>query len=373
MLFIQKYDETVLPEEFHYINNICAILYDQIVDIYRYADYEKFNTHKVFFDNKFKRDDVNSFKSEDELINFLLENKIYEELNDVLSKKIASAVISDFSHFVYEAISAAQKCKVTVAFSLLRKPFTDELTILERLFAEPKEFIENFYIEGDISKYDPSSNSTINKINHFELIEQCKKKMKYNIFIFSSLIHDVRYEKSFKGAIQEITNRSIHIVTNHKYYKTDAKDLNYIFDAVSNVDEYLDTFFTNVYYLLLYSCSVIDEIYFRYLTTDENKILRKSKALRRLLGNALVQNLSKQDFDYNVLEILLKIFENNKIKCSGCAIQFQPTGSDLEYFFFEGNLKCPHCLDQALNSEEELSDFVSKFDVILNMKVDSPN
>ncbi|MEB2784472.1 hypothetical protein [Algoriphagus persicinus] len=368
MLYIQKYDEVVLPEEFHQINNICAILFDQIVDVFRYDDYKNFTSHKILFDDNLKREKIEGFKSEDDLINFLLENNLSSELNDALTKKICSAIISDFSHFVYEAISAAKKCKTTVAFSLLRKPFTDELTILERLFIDPEGFIENYYIEGDIDKYDPSNNKTKNKINHFDLIDRCKKKMKYNLLIFSSLIHDIRYEKSFKGAIQELTNKSIHLVTNHKHYKTEAKDLNFIFDAVSNVDQYLHAFYTNTYYLLLYSTSLIDELYFRFLTSEEHKTLRKSKALRRLISMILVRNLTEETEEFRILDVILSVFESNKMYCSNCEFEFIPTGTDLEFFFFEENIKCPHCLGFAINSEADLEAFVSRFDVILNVK-----
>ncbi|MBB6326963.1 hypothetical protein FHS59_002591 [Algoriphagus iocasae] len=368
MLFIQKYDETVLPEDFHYINNICAILYDQIVDVYRYSDYEKFTTQKIDFSGKFSKEDLEDIKSEDDLVKFLLDNNLRRELNDTITKKICSAVISDFSNFVYEAISSAQKCKTTVAFALLRKPFTDELTILERLLVDPNGFIENFYIEGDISKYDPSSDRGKNKIDHFKLIDDCKKKMKYNLLIFSSLVYDIRYDKSFKGAIQELTNKSIHVVTNHRHYQTEAKDLNFIFDAVSNVDQYLHAFYTNCYYLLLYSASVIDELYFRYLTDHEHKTLRKSKALRRLISMVLVRDFREDESNINILEIILSIFEKNKITCSRCNFEFTPTGTDLEYYFFEENIKCPQCLDYTINSDKELESFVSRFEIILNVK-----
>ncbi|MBW3467497.1 hypothetical protein [Arthrospiribacter ruber] len=366
MLFIQKYDETVLPEEFHFINNVCAILYDQIVDLYRFKDYENFNIHKIYFDNNFNKEEISSFKSTEELLQYLLSNKMHDKLTDALTKHVATAVISDLSNFIYEAISAASKCKVTVAFSLLRKPFTDELTLLERLFIEPKTFIENFYIEGDIKKYDPSNNFTSNKLDHFQLTKKCVSKLKFNSFLYPTLVHDLRYDKSFPGAIQELTNKSIHIVTNHKDYKTEAKSLNYIFDAVTNIDQYLGTFYINTHYLLLYSAAVIDELYFRYLTDQEHHALRKSKALRRFFSLMLVRLTHEEDPDTSILKTVLTIFENNKMKCSNCKFEFIPTGIDLEFYFFEENIKCPDCLQFAINSDEEFESFVSRFDDILN-------
>lgn len=368
MLFIGKYDETVLPKEFHYINNVCAILYDQIVDLFRYKDYEGFNSHKIRFDTRLDQEEIGSFKSSEELLQYLIRNEMHDELTDTLTKHVATAVISDFSNFIYEAISAAAKCKVTVAFSLLRKPFTDELTLLERLFAEPKTFVENFYIEGDIKKYDPSNNTTSNKLDHFELTKKCIAKMKYNSFLYSSLVHDVRYDKSFPGAIQELSNKSIHIVTNNKNYKTEAKSLNYIFDVVSNIEQYLHTFYINTYYLLLYSAAIIDELYFRYLTDQEHHSLRKSKALRRFFSLILVQMADEEEPDRNILKVVFKIFENDKMKCCNCQFEFIPRVIDLEQYFFEENFKCPQCLQYLIGSDEELMSFVSRFDVVLNTK-----
>lgn len=364
MIYIQKYDNIPLPSEFHYINNICAILYDQIVNGFRYNDYKDFYSKNI----NIKGVDLKSFSSDDEIINFLLKNQYRSELNDFLTKKISNAVIADFSHFVYQAIEAAKKCKVTVAFSLIRKPFTDNLTILERLFLDPDEFINNFYIDGDIKKYDPSYNNKNKNLNHFGLIKECHKKMKYNTFIFSSLIYDVRYDKSFKGAIQELTNKSIHVVTNDKNYKTEAKNLNYIFDAVTNVDQFLETFYRNVYYLLLYSAAIVDELYFRYLTDKNHSILRKTNALKRLLSVVLVDKYTQDKTDLDILKTTLMIFENVDIECSACQCKFKPTGTDLQNFFFEDNITCPQCLDLIFDSEDSLNSFLDLFDPILNLR-----
>lgn len=368
MLFIQKYDETPLPEKFHLINNVCAIIYDQITDVFRFKDYENFRTHNIQFDNTFKKDEIESFESSEELIQYLIENNYWDDITGVFTKNIASAIISDLSHFIYEAIDAAKKCKVTVAFSLIRKPFTDELTILERLFNEPKLFIENFYIEGDIRKYDPSSNSTSNKLNHKELTQECISKLKYNTFLFSSMVHEIRYDKTISGAIQELTNKSIHIVTNNRNYKTEAKSLNFIFDASSNVEQYLEIFYINTHYLLLYTSAIIDELYFKYLTNKEHDILRKSKALRRFFGMALSQIYFDEKNGTEIFELIHKLFEIQKMKCSNCLHEFNPTTTDFEFYFFEENLKCPKCLDITINSEEEFKDFVNRFEVILNVK-----
>jgi hypothetical protein len=164
-----------------------------------------------------------------------------------------------------------------------------------------------------------------------------------------------------------LTNKSIHLVTNDRFYKTEAKNLNFIFDSVSNVDEYLHAFYTNIYYLLLYSASLTDELYFRYLTEEKDDILRKSKALRRFISMILVRNLTKESQEFEMLEVILGLFQKNKIQCSSCEFDFMPTGTDLEFFFFEENLKCPQCLDLALGSDDELEAFVSRFDIILNV------
>jgi len=225
-LFIEKGDIVVLPKEHHKINNICAIIYDQISELFTEKNYQKLlHTNLKFDENSLNLEQLQN--NEIHILDFLKVNELNDELESLLTKHILLTVVSDFVNFVFESLSCAKKCKSTVAYALLRKPYTDELLLLEQLLGNRNEFINNFFHDGDPNNYDPSSN----KANKKEIIEKAVKKIEMNFFYKSDFIFELRYDKTFVRGINGISNKALHIVTRDRNYKTAEQNFNFIFRA----------------------------------------------------------------------------------------------------------------------------------------------
>lgn len=74
----------------------------------------------------------------------IIKNK---DLELILTKHIILSITSDFINFVFESLYCAKRGKITVAYALIRKPFTDELLILEQLLYNRSDFIYRFFIQ----------------------------------------------------------------------------------------------------------------------------------------------------------------------------------------------------------------------------------
>ena len=159
-----------------------------------------------------------------------------------------------------------KKGKLSVAYALLRKPFTDELLLLEQLLADKEEFIDRFYIQGDPDLYDPQPRKY--KINNESTIKRAIDKLTSTTAIDAEFIFNVRYDKACEYGINGISNKALHIVTSDYNYKTQNQNLNFIFATQESRESMWQHFYYSVPYLLIYTASVVDEIIFSYLPDE---------------------------------------------------------------------------------------------------------
>ena len=119
-----------MPRQYRAINNVTAIIYDQLVSIFTPL-YNPLKSTTISLDRE-----NHSFVKELEnqkihALDWLAKNNLTKELSVVATKHIVLSIVSDFVNFVYESLNSAKKGKLTVAYALARKPFLDELLLLE--------------------------------------------------------------------------------------------------------------------------------------------------------------------------------------------------------------------------------------------------
>ena len=133
MLYIEKNEDVPLPKKFHTSNNICAIIYDQLTEILTDDYYKPMTTTGFKYDKKTQKLTKEFDRGEIHVLEWLKINELNNEIVIALTKHITMSILSDFVNFMYESLNCAKKGKLAVAYSLLRKPLTDELLILEQL------------------------------------------------------------------------------------------------------------------------------------------------------------------------------------------------------------------------------------------------
>ncbi len=352
MLYINEGDEFPLDEKFHRIHNLCAIIYDQLTEIFSSENYSDLKSTDFNLDHD-KHCDIEKFtKGEIHALDWLKINNLNDEISQVLVKHVTMSVLSDFVNFIYESLSSAMRGKMTVAYALLRKPFTDELLIFEQILDNKDDFINRFFHDGDPSTYDPSDR----KIDKRKIIENALKKSKPNNVYTSDLIYDLRYEKKLGKGINGISNHALHIVTRDKNYKTAKQNLNFVFSSKEDVLDYWENYYFFVPYLLIYSVSVIDNIIAQFLIGKENEHLLNTKVMIRFIGILLWNEWRDGEKSKNakIFEILT---QNLNLKCEECDTNVELERADFELFLETSTFLCPKCFNSLINSPSAMQSF----------------
>ena len=359
-IYIEDNEKIALPKKYRPVNNICAIIYDQLTEIYKGANYKDFLGGEIKLDPKTQKLVKELRSNKIHILDWLKENDLNDELTSLLTKHLTLAITSDFVNFIFESLSNAKRGKMTVAYSLLRKPFMDELLILEQLLFDPNEFMQRFFHSGDPDTYDPSNP----KIDKKTIIKQALSKMNWRTFFSEELIYDLRYNKSSPSGLNGMANHALHIVTRDKNYKTERQNLNFVFSDNDDIVEYWNNYYSFVPYLLIYSVSIVDSIIFNYLPDQDNQNIKAVKSLRRIVGMLLFSEKTKRGGGKERGKIYKAITSSIKLHCKKCKCPVKLTKADLELFFETEDFYCPKCLQNLLTSRESVQSIKTLIDTL---------
>ena len=330
MLTISKGDRVPLPKTYHDINNICASIYDHLTEILSDSYYSSMSTTDIDFNG----DEELKKRFQSKPIAALEAAGCKEELEIVLTKHLVMSLISDMGNFIYEALSNARRGKMSVAFALLRKPFTDQLLILEQILVDRKGFIESFYHNGNPIDYDPSAKS----LKKDEIIKAAIEKLNTVKMFDGDLFYRMRYDKSLYSGINWISNHALHIVTRDKQYATSKQSFNFIFSGKNDVKKYWKHFYRVVPYLLIYTAAIIDEIVFDFIEDPQNR--KGVKSLKRLIAIDAVINKKRENDSLS--KALADIFST---ECEHCKSKSAFIDADFNLYFYEDIFICSNCFN----------------------------
>lgn len=363
ILAIDKGEDVILPKKYHKINNLCAIIYDQLTEMYVRDNYKELSlTEIVLNDNGKNNKELKKGKMH--ILDWLRQNELNHEIEIVITKRILIAMIHDFINFIFESMDCAKHGKMSVAYALLRKPFTDELLIFEQLLVKRHEFINRLYFLGNPKDYDPSDKA----IDKKKIIELAVKELRLNPFFSNEFIYELRYDKSSEAGINWISNHALHLVTQDRNYPTSNQNMNFIFWDSNDMEYFFKHYYNFVLYLLIYAVSIIDELIFSLLSDEGNQRLKIVKEFRRLLGliffTEFINVEKKQKVENN--RIFKEILKKLVFKCSACDRENKLLKSDLEYFLWNEEFLCKKCYKNLLVSKESIGIIEKALNEIIN-------
>ncbi|MGF9695281.1 hypothetical protein AAIH46_20855 [Rhizobium sp. 0TCS1.26] len=219
---------------------------------------------------------------------------------------ILSAVLSDTLHFVYEALRALEKRKFNVAFSLLRKPFSENLIILARLAANDDDFISSF-ADGSLQQKQITN---IDASKRVELFESAISKLPIQSPFSGALINDIIFNKNMPNGLQIRMQQATHLITSHHpSLLTPKLDINRIFS-----NQYGDENFSaydSLPVIIFFILQIVLYMFSRYLAVSEkstNEILVRASGIYTNIYEGRLDSLSRY------MNVALKGF----FKCEWC-------------------------------------------------------
>lgn len=136
-----------LPDKFDLAHNLCFMMHDNLAQIVTVGEEAGIFNVRVPLDSETKAKEFDNLL-DDDIPKWLEENGYDAVTEELMYRQVCCALLGDFCHFVYEALACSQKGKITVAYSLLRKPFKNNLFYFEWMLVDPRGFIDAFLNKG---------------------------------------------------------------------------------------------------------------------------------------------------------------------------------------------------------------------------------
>ena len=313
VILAKSHISELLPTKYRKRHQLMLYLYDILVDMLVKAD--KYQLSNLSF--RFTKE----INGEIDLFDELDRQKDLDISEYVYIPHIFFSILRDLNYYLFESLSCIERGKVTVAFSLARKPFQDNLFYLSWILAQPHDFLEKIQY-GSPREYDVS-NLKGKKEFVIDLFLKVKELIQYeNDFLdFSKklldpeLLYDIIYNRKAENSLTSVFDQSIHLVTKNKNYPTEKRNLNFIFSDDKIWDDFWQLFYEKIPYILIYLVEVAIAIFEKYFDIDSeivtfNRYIRNLKIVFALSGeeNKELENI----FD------LLFSSDNLSMVCEEC-------------------------------------------------------
>lgn len=319
----------LLPEQFHFKHQYSMFLHDILAKIVIVGEENGDFFHSFKLHNE---DDLKTLESIQQVDTYdTMVNMGYtEEMDWVLIKQTFVAVLSDFTQFVFTALDTSTKGRLSVSYCLLRKPFKDNLLILEWLLANPDEFLRKFkspiYFDEILIEKIPSDK----KIN---IIKTANERSEIP-FLQPDFIYELRYDKTKPYGFENSWQMANHIITNRTQYKTEVMNLNFVFSSYEDKISQWQNLYFLLPSILMYAVNICWSL---YKVIQPKTVLIDDNLLSRLaLGYSLCSKESVQEFDENIIKDI-------PLLCQKCGREINITKQIEDSITQKGIYKCPKC------------------------------
>jgi|GEM_PF-3390807 len=334
----QVNDYKFLPQRHWFAHDYCMMIHDLLAQVV--VEGEKAGIFNIKITDE-SGDLIEKLKAnqEHDLITFLEKEERFGEIFMLLYKQVCVAIVSDMTHFIYEALQCSKKGKLTVTFSLLRKPLVENLLYLEYLLTDPGAFIINFW-KGEIDHFGLGQRQEIDALAIVKLIYE-----KYPLpqFEDAEFIHDIRYKKDSHQSFQTYFQKATHLVTQARSYKTENTNFNFIYSDAETHEIQWDGLYSYLPIVLFHAYQVIEALL---------KIVRErsGKELDITDGRVAVGYILWEKFSHwgkfgeeDVLDRLIEILDLARFSCVKCNSKIISSEKNYLLFYEHGHLICDSC------------------------------
>lgn len=242
-----------LPEQYHRSHDMCEFLVGQL---------EAFLTEEPYRGLRHFEVDINpeAVPIDDEYtLDYLLRADMKDKHDELVRLHTVYGLLSDSCYFLREALDASMKRRLTVSFALLRKPFIYNMPVLLRLYLD-EEFLEHFNNREDFDA------SKLPKQDLLDLIEASLPMLFSMQDMSRGEIYDILFNKEEHGSLINWSNKALHPATTHHWASlTGAKNLNFMFSTLDDIDKQWEYFYRRLPFLLTYLLECTEQIVFDLL------------------------------------------------------------------------------------------------------------
>jgi hypothetical protein len=184
--------------------------------------------------------------------------------NDVLRRTLLRAVLSDFLHFIYEALETSRKGKLTTTYALLRKPLQDNLFLLEAIATDLDGFSEQF-VENPLKL---QARTAGDRAAHAKRIARVLEAIGESNRFDPDFLAEIRYDKSSDDSFAGSSNQALHLFTDHAAIRTEPLNVNFIFSDWEAMKTQWHYLYSRLPYALFYARRLVEHLCATFTQTD---------------------------------------------------------------------------------------------------------
>lgn len=187
------------------------------------------------------------------------------EVFEVTFKSVIRDVAIDLREFATEALRCTIQGPLTVAIALLRKPFKENLFVLEWILADPADYFDRFF-SGD------ANNLRIDAVppdRKKAIIRAAMEKTPYSEWIPSAFMYDLRYDKQTEYGFELLWQHANHLITTQGNLKTEGENLNFVFSTADDRDTQWRAFYTMAPLLFFHAHEIVEAAICEFATPIE--------------------------------------------------------------------------------------------------------
>ena len=326
-----------IPVEYWFAHELSFFLHDILVQIIKSGE-----GAAIFADSRYKITNPEDVKailalSGEELWKWLEQNNYKYVIDDLILKQATVALLSDFCHFIYEALNCSRKQKLTVTYALLRKPFKDNLFYIEWLLVDRPTFLKAF--KNGLAEPTPEIRRSV--------VERVVELLPVPGLFDSVLIYDLRYKKSAEIGFEGNWNQANHLITTCRNFKTETQNFNFIFSGEDAHITQWRFLYTRLPYLLNYAVEVVELLLENIERTDPAYV--KTMRLRRMAGLTIwAQGLNPTHCGWDIDKFQKKLGDCLMVQCPKCSQMFSPELQHMGVLYEVGKVSCPLCGNVSL-------------------------
>jgi hypothetical protein len=182
----------------------------------------------------------------------------------VLRRSVFPALLSDFLHFVFEALETSRKAKLNVSYALIRKPLQENLFLLEVISTDPEAFAQ-LLVENPLAlRAQKAGGIEAHTRRIAKALDVLGEQDRFDAAYLAQLRYDRNVEDGFDGSC----NKAIHLFTEHPAIRTEPLNVNFIFsDWESKLTQWY-YLYSRLPYLLFYARLLVEHVCSQLVQTD---------------------------------------------------------------------------------------------------------
>jgi len=322
----ESYLSHYLPEEFIPKQKLLLYYNDLFADMLLKADEYNLTRTEFPLNEKDKK-----LEEVDDAIDWMLENGYKKEAYKFLKVHLFFCLLQDFNFYMHESFDCAERGKVSVAFTISRKPIKDTLFYLSWLLVDSTDMLDKFLNENP-KKYDVSSFSRDFKLKIFKESVEC-----IDLEFDESLLFKLIYDRKCEYGLSSIWDQSLHLVTTNPNYPTEYRNLNFIFSQDQIWKDFWETYYNAIPIILRFSTEIIVKLFESIIVPDENIVFLNSYLRNIKFINATESSNSE------INEFTKVLLKSVYVTCEKCLFKFPLTEKVADEVINEFLYTCPKC------------------------------